>query len=100
MPLATVGADRVAPLLTGRGPVHSGEHNLGVPEQLVTPEASKANTLPSFESIYTTPLAIVGEASEVRAEADHKGRHVLGVPEQLVTPAASNAYRLLSPDPM
>src|SRR5258706_11804243 len=80
--------------------VHSGVHVFGVPEQPVTPAASKAYSLPSLDPTYTTPFTTTGdELMPPPVDAVHSARHVLGLPEQPMTPAASKAYSLPSFDP-
>src|SRR5437773_8477593 len=85
--------------------VHNAVHHFGVPEQLVTPAASKAKRVRLTDVTYTMPFATAGDANPAVEPvfAVHKGAHVFGVPEQLVIPAASNASKpptLLVSDPM
>ena len=87
----TVGDENEVPICA----LHSGVHDLGVPEQFVTPAASNAHSLPSRScgpesrvATYTTPLATAGEetmsvASPLSSMIPlHSGAHTLGEPGQ------------------
>src|SRR4029077_14787954 len=84
-PSATVGDESPNEPLVA---LQSGKHVFGVPEQLVTPVASKASRPPPYgltDPMYTTPPTTAGEEKRTvfpEAVPVHSGVQTLGIPEQ------------------
>lgn len=100
MPSAIVGPTRsentVVKTSTGGpgGPDHNSAHDFGVPEQPVTPRASKAEST-SYDATYSTLPATVGAVGPELAVVVQSGMQTRGEPEHPADPSVLYAATAL-----